>query len=133
MRCVISRAILLSVCVFTFALPLFAKDDDRETAKERDEALLKNLETFVVNSAETDRNYTTLSIRNWKSSTGRSVAWSAEEIIRKMLDAFERKHPQLEVYSITTFYSSKSGGGIECTGILIQHGPPKKRSLLSGR
>jgi len=112
------------ILITVFLLFMFPQGNiGKETERNTDMELLRNLEKFVVESAKTEGNFTTLSVLKWQNDVKNSLSWTIEEIVLRMADAFDRKHPLLRILSVVPAYELKNKGYTECSYLLITHEP----------
>ncbi len=98
--------------------------EDRELEKRQNDAI----EKFMIHNRQSDGNYSTISLKNWKNEIGIPFL-TFEEALRKLLNLFEEHYKNLNVLNVTVIYTNKTGpgGGIEPDFILIQHETKPKK------
>lgn len=86
----------------------------------QEKRLKENLEKFITGSRKSDGNFSTISLRSWRNELAMPPL-STEDMIRKVLDAFENHYKNLKVQSYSVVYTSRPNGGIECDFLIIRH------------
>ncbi len=131
--CQITSSILFLCVSLLCTTAEIARANSKEDKDERNDqqALQKSLEKFVVESARTAGNVTTISITKWQSEVGSlSSTWTPEETARNMVEAFERTHLQFDVYQSIPIYEMEKKGYLELSYVWLRHrkasGIPKR-------
>ena len=106
----------VSIVILMIALTVTASDSLVE--KKQNEAIDKLIEEV----SKTDGNYSSISLKNWQKDSFMSFL-SSEDMIRKVLNAFETAHRKLKVLDYLIVYSNKPNGGQEYDFLLIHHEP----------
>jgi hypothetical protein len=86
----------------------------------QEKKLTEVVEKFVVRNRKSDGDYTTISLRGWRSEMS-MPALSNEDMIRKVLATFEDHYKNLRIVDYTLVYLGKTNGGLDYDFIIIHH------------
>ncbi len=111
------------ICSIFFANTILA--EDRELEKRQDAAI----EKFMISARESEGDFSTISLRNWKNDVGIPFL-TLDKLIRKMLFQFEFHYRNLEIVSFQIVYGTKPGinTGFEPDFIIIHHRTKPKKT-----
>ncbi len=121
------KKLVLCLAIIVFGVNLNAED------KELEKRQMKAIEQFVISGRKSDGNFTTISLKNWKSEIGIPML-STEDMVRKVLYIFLDHYTNLEIKNFTLVYTNKTGpsGGVELDFILIHHETKPKKIYKFG-
>jgi hypothetical protein len=115
--------------VLTIIVTVQIKAEDKELEKRQ----AKAIEQFVVSSRKSDGNYSSFSLKNWKVEIGINFL-TTEDMVRRVLNAFEEHYKNLDIKSYLVTYTNKvgPGGGIELDFLIIHHETKAKKVYKFG-
>lgn len=117
------KSVILGILLGLMAAPVQA--EDKELEKRQNNAI----EKFMISARESEGDFSTISLRNWKSDIGVPFL-TLDTLLRKMLSLFEEHYKNLDIVSFQIIYYTKPGpsSNSEPDFLIIHHRTKPKKT-----